>query len=197
MKRYQHILKVMTWVVIASACYSCSTSKYPKSDEEIVASIDNQPIYAKELNAVIKQELHNDVNSVYEAKKCAINQLIASRLIQEEAKKSKMSSQEYMEQYTATKINILGIDSLLRHYKISAIFQNGTEMLAVSGSPSTANIPSLNKLKGVIENELLESLKQKKNIRIYIYPPRNPLRAIHLLSEETSIACYRYNNLRF
>ncbi len=196
--RRPYIIQMMAFVIVAGACYSCSTSKYPKSEEEIVASIDNQPIYANELNAAIKQELQNEVNFVYEAKKSALKQLIDSKLIQGEAQKNKMTNQEFLEHYTSNKISTLGLDSLLRQYKIATLFpQRGEEMLTVSTSPSSANSPSIGRLKGVIVNELLESLKQKKTIRVYIYPPKNPLRAIHLLSEETSMACYRYNNLRF
>ncbi len=192
------IYKAVFVAVIALVWCSCSTSHYPKSEEEIVASIDNKPIYANELNAMIKQELQNEKNCVYEAKKKALDQLIESRIIQEEAKKKKMTAQAYIEHYTEGRINTLGVDSLLRKYGISTIFPlEGNEMLAVSVGPTTNVVPSLSNLKGKMVNDLLESLKKERTIRIYLYPPQNPLRAIHLLSEETSLAYYRHNNLRF
>ncbi len=192
------IYKIAFVAVIALSFCSCGTSHYPKSEEEIVASIDNKPIYVNELNALIKQELQNEINCVYEAKKKALNQLIESRLLQEEAQKMEMSTHAYIEQYTEARINKLGIDSLLRQYGISTVFPlQGGEMLAISTGPATNAIPSLNKLKGKMVDDLLESLKKVRTIRIYLYPPQNSLRAIHLLSEETSLAYYRHNNLRF
>lgn len=194
---HQSISKMATFVATIMVLLACSTSKNPRSGEEIVASIDNKPIYASELNAVIKQELQNEKNFVYEAKKNAIKQLIETKLIQEEAKKNNMSSKEFMDHYSTSKINTLGLDSLLRQYKIATLFPlQGEELFAMSTSLSGAYTPSIKKLKGIILNELLESLKQQKNIRVYIYPPKNPLRIIDLLSEETSLAFYR-NNLKF
>lgn len=154
-------------------CFICACSK--RNKPEIVAEIDGKPIYANELNTIIKQELFDELNRIYEIKKQALNQLINVKLIQEEANKKDMSYQQYIDDYADTKIKTYGIDSLLKRYKMPSILQLRDEnMYTVSTSSSAGDFPRYFHLKGAIMNEMLDSLRKSKGIKLYVYPPQSP-----------------------
>lgn len=154
-------------------CFICACSKHKKP--EIVAEIDGQPIYANELNTLIKQELFDELNRIYELKKDALAQLINVKLIQREADKKSMDYQQYIDYYTDAKIKGCGVDSLLKHYKMSSVLQlRNKEMYTVATNSSASEIPQFYQLKGAIMNELLDSLKKSKGIKLYVYPPQSP-----------------------
>lgn len=154
-------------------CFICACSKHKKP--EIVAEIDGQPIYANELNTIIKQELFDELNRIYELKRKALDQLIDVKLIQEESEKKNMAYQQYIDYYTDAKIKKCGIDSLLKRYKMASVLQlRSKEMYTVATSSSASELPRFYQLKGAIMNELLDSLKKSKGIKLYVYPPKSP-----------------------
>lgn len=154
-------------------CLICACSK--RSKPEIVAEIDGQPIYANELNTIIKQELFDELNRIYELKKKALVQLVDVKLIQAEANKQEMEYQQYIDEYTEARIKEYGVDSLLKRYKMPAVMQLRDEnMYTVSTNSSAGELPRHYHLKGAIMRELLDSLRNSKGIKMYVYPPQSP-----------------------
>ena len=170
MKYTNYLLSISTLFLFT--LFACSKQEKPV----IIAEIDGKPIYAYELNTIIKQELFDELNRIHELKKKALRQLVDIKLIQEEASKKDMQYQDFINYYTEQKINKYGVDSLLIRYNISSIFQLQKDNMYVASTKSPeSKVPKEYYLKGAIMDELLDSLKRTKEIDYYIYPPKNPL----------------------
>lgn len=62
--------------------------KSSHNDREIIAELGEEVLYTDELNTIIKQELFDELNKIYEIKKKAVEQLINVKLLQKEADKN-------------------------------------------------------------------------------------------------------------
>jgi hypothetical protein len=172
MKHIKSLEVIITSLLILCLINACSKSK----TSTIIAEIDNKPIYEDELNTIIKQELFDELNRISELKKKALEQLINVKLVQDEANKNGMPYQDFIDYYTDRKINIYGVDSLLKYYKISSVLHlHDKNMYTVSTDSPISKVSKLYYLKGAIIDELLDSLRKTKEINCYIYPPKSPL----------------------
>ncbi len=163
----------MLIVSFYTSCNSQQNSKYTEKD--IIAEFDGEVIYANEINTIIKQELYDELNRIYNIKKEALEQLINVKLLQKEASKKQLTYQQYIDEHTDAKIKLFGIDSLLKRYNINSITEfRGKSAYSVLVDSSTGKATRLFHLKGAIVNELLDSLKRDKKIFQYLYPPKSP-----------------------
>ena len=78
--------------------------KSSHNDREIIAELGEEVLYTDELNTIIKQELFDELNKIYEIKKKAVEQLINVKLLQKEADKKQLSYQQYIDNYTDNQI---------------------------------------------------------------------------------------------
>lgn len=163
----------MLMMLFYVSCNSQQNSKYTEKD--IIAEFDGEVIYANEINTIIKQELYDELNRIYNIKKEALEQLINVKLLQKEANKKQLTYQQYIDEYADAKIKKIGTDSLLKRYNINSIteFREKSAYSVPIGSP-TGKVTQLFHLKGAIVNELLDSLKRNKKILQYLYAPKSP-----------------------
>lgn len=160
--------------LFATFLLSCNKST-SNEKKEIIAEIGDMPIYAEELNTIIKQELFDELNRFYELKKKALEQLINVKLLQEEADKKNMPYLQYIDYYANTMIEKIGIDSLLKKYNLSSMTElHGTDMYQVSKESPMGESSLIYNLKGQIIDKLIDSLRNSKKIAQYIYPPKSP-----------------------
>lgn len=155
---------------------SCNSKKNSiHTEKDIIAEFDGEVIYANEINAIIKQELYDELCRIHEVKRKALEQLINVKLLQKEANKKQMTYQEFVDDYTDAKIQQLGIDSLLKKYNIKSITEfREKSIYSVSVDSPTGKVTRNFHLKGAIVDDLLDSLKRNKKIVQYLYPPKSP-----------------------
>lgn len=174
-------MPIMLTILFITSCNSKKTSSH--DERNIIAEVDGEVIYANEINGIIKQELYDELNRIYIIKKEALNQLINVKLLQKEADKKQLTYQQYINEYTKTKIKKFGIDSMLKRHNISSITDfRGKSGYSVKIDSPTGKATRFFHLKGAITNELLDSLKRNKKIIQYLYPPKSPtidLKSLH------------------
>lgn len=86
MRLILYYISAMLIVLFYTSCNSQQNSKYTEKD--IVAEFDGETIYANEINTIIKQELYDELNRIYNIKKEALEQLINVKILQKEANKN-------------------------------------------------------------------------------------------------------------
>lgn len=161
---------IVTFIFLAS----CNTSN-KSNEKEIIARVGEDILYSNELNTIIKQELYDELNKIYEIKKKALEQLINIKLLQKEANKQGLSYQEYTKNYTDSLIKRYGLDSLCIRYNIQSTIEfRDIDMYNISVKSNSGKYSRIHQLKGVIIDKLLDSLKQNKRIVQYLYPPKSP-----------------------
>lgn len=124
--------------------YSCSNRK-----NELVAEINAHKLYASELSRVTTQETFDLLNMAYEIRMRALDDLIKRKLIEYEAEDRGLCLEKFLDAY---------IDSVMSNDTVIHI----------------EDLASKNRLRGVLIEELADSLFKKAQIRRYIYPPKQP-----------------------
>ncbi|WP_371296120.1 thioredoxin domain-containing protein [Bacteroides sp.] len=180
MEKLKMKLKRMSLIIIGTFSMflisSCLEIEKPSSNGEIVAEVGQEKIYENELNMIIKQELFDELNRIYDIKKKALSQLIDVKLLQKEANKLNMSYQQYIDSYYEMKVAQYGKDSILKKYRLASYFHlHNKKMYQVEMNSSDGKYSKDYYLRGAIIDHLLDSLKKVNNIRQYIYPPKSPL----------------------
>lgn len=126
MERLRIKLKRMGLIIIGALFIllisSCLEIEKPSKNGEIVAEVGQEKIYENELNMIIKQELFDELNRIYDIKKKALSQLIDIKLLQKEANKLNMSYQQYIDSYYEMKVVQYGKDSLFKKYRVASYF---------------------------------------------------------------------------
>lgn len=115
--------------------------------KNIVAEVDGEEILSSELSECTRQEIFDLLNTAYEIKMKALDDLIKQRLLEKEAIKKRMSMKQYIDWYAKSKM----------------------DSLYLSG-----NISQKSKRRGYIIQSLADSLFQKAHVNKYIYPPQQP-----------------------
>ena len=121
MKRTKYSIFIILFALLCPSCNSRKKSSH--NDREIIAELGEEVLYTDELNTIIKQELFDELNKIYEIKKKAVEQLINVKLLQKEADKKQLSYQQYIDNYTDNQIQRLGIDSLSKRYNLKSIIE--------------------------------------------------------------------------
>lgn len=173
MKDSKYTIIIILLIILFAAC---SKNKRSSQKNKVVAEVGEEILYADELNTIIKQELFDELNKIYEIKKKALEQLINVKLLQNEANKKQLTYQQYINSYTDAQIGKLGLDSLFMRYNIQSTIEfRDTNMYNISINSTNGKYSKLYQLRGAIVDDLLDSLKQNKRIVQYLYPPKSPL----------------------
>lgn len=172
MKDTKYTIFIILLIIFFTAC----SRREESVKKKVVAKIGDEMLYADELNTIIKQELFDELNKIYDIKKKALEQLINVKVLQSEANKKQLSYQQFINDYTDNQIKRLGLDSLFRHYNIQSTIEfRDTNMYNISINSTDGKYSRLYQLRGAIVDDLLDSLKQNKRIVQYLYPPKSPL----------------------
>lgn len=115
--------------------------------KNVVAEVDGEEILLSELSECTRQEIFDLLNTAYEIKMKALDDLIKQRLLEREAAKKRMSMEQYIDWYAKLKTDSLYLNS---------------------------NILQKSKQKGYVIQSLADSLFQKAHVNKYIYPPQRP-----------------------
>ena len=151
--------------------HSCSTK-----NKEIVAEVNNEEISSTELSEVTKQELFDILNQAYNIKSKALDDLIKKKILEKEAKKNRMSINEYIDHYIAIKTRN-NLDNIKKDFKSSKSHPNyiKNKLYNISANSIAGELSFKNKLYSAVIEQLVDSLYNKSKIKKYLYPPKQPI----------------------
>src|SRR5215472_12560566 len=95
-------LTLTSWLALGALC--CPQGKPPKRPDGPIAVVAGQPIYEQDLMSVAGPSLLDLHKQEYKTKRDALNQLIRRKLIEAEAKKRGLSTEELLRQEVESKI---------------------------------------------------------------------------------------------
>ena len=164
----KQILFFLLWI----SCISCIKD----SDKHIIAKVNGENVYLSEIENLIRQELYDELLRIFQMKSIALDKLIEQKLILEEANSYEMDSSDFIEYYVKNKINSLGEDSLKRYFRIDSTlpFHYSKSIDNISVNTLHGELLLNKALKNFITQELIDSLKENRNIQKFISPPISP-----------------------
>jgi len=160
-------------LVILLLVSSCN----PKGEQNnYVCKIDSLTINSKELDFVIKQELFDELNRIYDIKLKALDALIDYKLLEREALKNNTNYENFIECYSENIICNLGMDSLKKKYNNTEYITHirGNSLYNVHVDSMEGQYYLSNIVKKYLIMNLVDSLKNEAKIVKFIYPPSNP-----------------------
>lgn len=164
---------VFALIVVVSVLSCSKTEKY--SNKQIVGTINGENVYSSEIDMLIQQEMFDQLNQIYNIKNKAFDAFVDLKLLDLEAKKYNLSSDEFINGYVSDVIRNIGIDSLYRKYNLNTrVNFHALEMSVVNEGSLEENVNLKFNIKACIVNDLLDSLKSNTVLEKYIYPPKSP-----------------------
>lgn len=150
--------------------YSCSNR-----DKNIVAEVNGHKVYASELSRITTQETFDLLNTAYEIKLNALDDLIKHKLIEQEATMRGKAIDVFLDDYVQAFADIKR-DSLLAIYgAVNEQVLYARERLSKVSSESIEGVISLkNDIRAALIQHLADSLYNKAEVKRYLYPPKQP-----------------------
>ena len=106
-------MKQSLFISLLLLLFSCSNA-----NTEIVAEVNGDNILLSDLSEASKQELFDLLNMAYEIKSKVLDDLIKKKLLENEAKKQNITTEQYLDLYMDMKIGT-NMDSVKKLYGLS------------------------------------------------------------------------------
>lgn len=163
-------MKQTLFISLLLLLFSCSNA-----NKGIVAEVNGENILLSDLSEASKQELFDLLNMAYEIKSKVLDDLIKKKLLENEAKKQNITTEQYLDSYMDMKTGA-DIDSIKKLYGLS-----DNQVNVMRGQLHTSSKEAMegelvlkNKLRSAIIQQLVDSLYGKANIKKFIFPPKQP-----------------------
>lgn len=166
------ILAILTAIIFTVGCSQGSGSANlnlgGNNSSEVVATINNEPIRAGELDSSVKQQMQKVQTQIYQIRKKGLNTLIEDKLIEMAAKKDGKTVDKYV---------VAEIDAKVEE-------PSEKEVKALYNARKGKNTLSYEKIKGQIidylkqnkknrvRRELLAKLQKDAQVKVLLEPPR-------------------------
>lgn len=162
------------YLIICFSLISCM-NKNTGNKREVIGKINGEEIYASEIDKLIKQELFDQLNQIYNIRNKAFDAYINTKVLQKEAELYNLTFDEYSKKYVLQKIQTVGVDSLYNQYKLDQrVRLHGLNISRMDKNSLEEKLSSEYYLKSLIIQTLIDSLKQNVKIEKYIFPPKSP-----------------------
>ena len=163
-------MKQSLFISLLLLLFSCS-----HANKEIVAEVNGESIFLSDLSEASKQELFDLLNMAYEIKSKVLDDLIKKRLLENEAKKQNITTEQYLDLYMDMKIGT-NMDSVKKLYGLSdnQINVMRGQLHNSSQAAMEEKLALKNKLRSIIIRQLTDSLYGKAIVKKYVFPPKQP-----------------------
>lgn len=167
--------RLLTLIIIALLCISCN-QKNEKHREDIIAEVNGIEINSSDLDMLVRQELFDELNRIYNIRDLALTELIKIKILEQEAVKRNKSVPEFLRTYTDSVINHYSYDSLVIKYNLNtpATMIYKTSMMQIPPDTYEGRLNQRSKLEYLIQTQLIDSLINKGNVKRFLYPPKSP-----------------------
>lgn len=163
-------MKQTLFISLLLLLFSCSNA-----NKGIIAEVNGENILLSDLSEASKQELFDLLNMAYEIKSKVLDDLIKKKLLENEAKKQNITTEQYLDSYMDMKTGA-DIDSIKKLYGLS-----DNQVNVMRGQLHTSSKEAMegelvlkNKLRSAIIQQLVDSLYGEANIKKFIFPPKQP-----------------------
>lgn len=163
-------MKQLLFISLLLLLFSCSSA-----NKEMVAEVNGESILLSDLSEASKQELFDLLNMAYEIKSKVLDDLIRKKLLEKEAKKQNVTTEQYLESYIDMIIGT-NVDSIKAQYGLADNQVNVMrgELHDSSGRTMEGELALKNRLRSNIIQQLVDSLYRKAIVKKYLFPPRQP-----------------------
>lgn len=160
----------LLFIFLLLLLFSCSNA-----NKEVVAEVNDESILLSDLSEASKQELFDLLNMAYEIKSKVLDDLIKKKLLEKEAKKQNLTTEQYLDSYVDMIIGT-NVDSIKSLYGLNDNLINVMrgELYKSSDRSMEGELALKNKLRSNIIQRLIDSLYSKAVIKKYLFPPRQP-----------------------
>ena len=162
----------MKYQIFCCLLLLCSCSNWDKS---IVAEVNGHKVYSSELSQLTTQETFDLLNTAYEIKMKALEDLIKQKLIEQEATVAGKTFETFLNDYIE-KVMSIKEDSLLAVYGSvnERILHSRERLNKISSESIEGTISVKNDIRAAIIQHLADSLYNKAQVKRYLYPPKQP-----------------------
>jgi len=165
-------------LLVLNICINGCKSDIVKDIENnnIVAYVNDNPIYYTDIDKIIKQELYDELNRIYLIRKLALDETIKEIMLKSEAEKYNTSKYELIDNYYKTHYSNIA----LKQYIYRNGYQNGIPELKrnlkyLNLNSKDGNELLIKKFRNFLVNKYIDSLKQVNNIKILLKHPIPPV----------------------
>ena len=140
-----------------------------------MAEVNGYEISASELSRLTTQETFDLLNTAYEIKLKALDDLIKHKLIEQEAAAVGKTFNVFLDDYVKEMINGKEDSLLMMFGSVDERVLHSRERLSkVSSGSIEGNISLRNDIRAAVIQHLADSLYNKADIKRYLYPPKQP-----------------------
>jgi len=177
------------FIFISLLIISCKNND--ENRNKFVAIINDEKVYLEELDQFILQQLYDELNRIYTLRNTALDNLINQKLILQEAKKRNITAEAYLNNYIDSIIEQDSYDKLILKYKIDNDLKYiyNVNLLNIPSKTYEGRTLQNSRLKDILKNRLIDSLRFMSKIDKYLYPPQSP----NLNSLQQHVLAYKGN----
>lgn len=174
-----YILKICFFLLIPCVFLSCSSH----SEKKYLAKVNGVSISSITVDSLIKQELFDELNRIYQIRDKSLNQIIRKEVFRQEVSLYNKTEEEYIQLLFKKKYLDSNVDSLLSKYSnLQMPIRNRLKKIGWNTIEGKYLIPDL--IKDNIVDNYIDSVIYKYTIEKYLYPPANPQLNIEKLITE-------------
>lgn len=168
---------IIVFFIVTSSFQSCNNlTENAKKKENIAATINGNPIYLSNVDKEVKQELFDQLNRIYEIRKVSLDFLVNKEIINSEAKNNGLIEKEYLDKFYKSKITKSNLEKYIRINRYEdyiPVFKRCLTSLKTESDEGQVLL--MKKFKDRLYVELIDSLKEKYNIKYSLAPPASPM----------------------
>ncbi len=170
LKRFSLFVLAASCVVIAASCgKGMNTTVVSTNPGEVVATVNDAPITAAELDKESKNRLQRVEQEIYQIKKESLDEMVEAKLIEQAAAKQGKKVEEYLKENIDDKITAPTEDEIKSFYEARKDQMGNKPMKEMEGTIKT--FLTQNRKQG-LHQQLISGLKASANVKIKIEPPR-------------------------
>ncbi len=170
LKRISLLVLLVSCVVIAASCgKGANTTIAATNPGEVVATINDAPITAAELDKESKNRLQRVDQEIYQIKKESLDEMVEAKLIEQAAAKQGKKVEEYLKENIDDKITAPTEDEIKSFYEARGDQMGNKPLKEMEVTIKT--FLSQNRKQG-LRQQLIGGLRATANVKINIEPPR-------------------------
>lgn len=170
-----HFIFLFFIVLFFTSCKSHSRKNTFDANQNIIATIDSNPILYDSVDNLLKQELYDELSRIYLVRKITLEQVIKDKILQLEAKKLNCSVEELKGSLYKKKVNNANLQNFSSHTNYPGKVPELRETLVFHDINSNRGHDLLvTKYKEYLLNQYVDSLRKLHQITISLKPPNSP-----------------------
>lgn len=162
-------------VLFFTSCRPFNKNRITDANQNILASIDSIPIGYEEVDNLTKQELYDQLSRIYLIRKITLDQVIKDKILQLEAEKLNITTEELKNKLYKNKITEANLEKFASNTNYPGKVLELRETLVFHDIKSVKGKEILTtRYKEYILNQYVDSLKKTHQISISLKPPKSP-----------------------